>query len=103
VEAVEGGKLSKAGGRDLFPRLLEDRRPVAEIIAELGIGQISDDSFIRREAEEVIAGHGSVVEDLRKGKKNALNFLVGQVMKRTKGKANPAAVSEVIQKLVGGA
>jgi len=107
VEAVERGKLSKSGGRDLFPRLLEPRyqqegRPIAEIIAEMGIGQISDDSFIRREAEEVIAGNGPVVEDLRKGKKNALNFLVGQVMKRTKGKANPAAVSEVIQRLVGG-
>ncbi len=101
VEAAERGEVSKQGGRDLLPRIAGNDRPLAEVIAELGIGQISDDSFLRGEAEAVIREHPAVVEDLKKGKKNALNFLVGQVMRRTKGKANPAAVSEAIKKIVG--
>jgi aspartyl-tRNA(Asn)/glutamyl-tRNA(Gln) amidotransferase subunit B len=101
VEAVERGEVSKQGGRDLLPRLLGAARPLAELVAEMGIAQISDDAYIRREAEAVLAEHGAVVEELKKGKKNALNFLVGQVMRRTKGKANPAAVSEVIRKITG--
>jgi aspartyl-tRNA(Asn)/glutamyl-tRNA(Gln) amidotransferase subunit B len=101
VEAVERGEVSKQAGRDLLPRIAGNDRPLAEVIAEMGIGQISDDSFLRGEAEAVIQANPSVVEDLKKGKKNALNFLVGQVMKRTKGKANPAAVSGMITKIVG--
>jgi aspartyl-tRNA(Asn)/glutamyl-tRNA(Gln) amidotransferase subunit B len=101
AQAVEGGAVSKQGGRDLFPRLLGNDRPLEELVAEMGIGQISDDSFIRSEAQAVIGAHPSVVEDWKSGKKNALNFLVGQVMRRTKGKANPAAVSAVIQKIIG--
>jgi len=101
VQSVESGTVSKAGGRDLFPRIVGSTRPIAEIVAEMGIAQVSDDSFIRREVEAVVAENPSVVEDLRKGKKNAQNFLVGQVMRRTKGKANPAAVSEMIGKITG--
>ena len=101
VQTAERGELSKQGGRELLPRIAGNDRPLKEVIAELGIGQVSDDTFIRKEAETVIAENPSVVEDLRKGKKNALNFLVGQVMRRTKGKANPAAVSAVIQGIVG--
>lgn len=102
VEAVESGKISKAGGHDLLPKLLGNDRPVAQVIEEMGIGQISDDSFIAGEVQAAFAANPSVVEELRGGKKQALNFLVGQVMKRTKGKANAAAVSEAIRKAMGG-
>ena len=101
VRVVEKGEISKQGGRDLLPRLLGNTRPIGEIIAEMGLVQISDDSFLRKEAEAVFAEHAAVVQDLKSGKKNALNFLVGQVMRRTKGKANAAAVSAVIQQLAG--
>jgi aspartyl-tRNA(Asn)/glutamyl-tRNA(Gln) amidotransferase subunit B len=101
VEAVERGDLSKAGGRDVLPRLLGSDRPLKDLVAELGVAQISDDAFIRKEVETVMAEHGAVVEDLRKGKKQALNFLVGQVMKRTKGKANAGSVSRVILEMIG--
>jgi aspartyl-tRNA(Asn)/glutamyl-tRNA(Gln) amidotransferase subunit B len=101
VRAVEGGQLSKQGGRDVFPKLLGNDRPVGAVIAEMGVAQISDDSFLRTEVEAVIAANAPVVEDLRKGKGQALNFLVGQVMRRTKGKANAGLVSEMIRKVVG--
>jgi len=101
VEAVEKGEISKQGGRDLLPSLAASDRPLKEIIAELGIAQVSDDSFIRKEVEEVLAQNPTVVEDLRKGKKNVLNFLVGQVLRRTKGKANAGAVAAMVQKILG--
>jgi len=101
VRAVDGGKVSKQGGNDLLARMTGNDRPLKDLIEEMGIGQISDDSFIRGETEIVLKEHGSVVEDLRQGKKQALNFLVGQVMRRTRGKANPGRVSEVIREIVG--
>jgi len=65
------------------------------------MAQISDEGLIESVIDKVIAGNPSVIEDYKKGKKNALAFLVGQVMKETKGKANPKIVNELLTKEVG--
>src|SRR5258706_577785 len=83
VQAVERGEISKQSGRELFRKLPGSTKPLKDLISESGGAQISDDSFIRSEVEAVVAEHAAVVEDLKKGKKNAQNFLVGQVMRRT--------------------
>jgi aspartyl-tRNA(Asn)/glutamyl-tRNA(Gln) amidotransferase subunit B len=97
LKAVEDKTLSVQHGREVFKRLVDGGRTVEALIAELGLAMISDDAVVRKAVGEVLAAHPSVVEDLRGGKKNALNFLVGQVMKATRGKANAGLVSDIIR------
>jgi len=71
---------------------------VDEIIERKGLKQISDSGAIEKIVEEVIAANAQQVADYRSGKEKAFNSLVGQVMKATKGKANPAQVNEILKK-----
>jgi aspartyl-tRNA(Asn)/glutamyl-tRNA(Gln) amidotransferase subunit B len=101
VRAVDAGLVSTQKARDVFRAMLEDARPVAQIISELGLEQISDDALLATAVEAVLATHPGPVDDVRRGKKNSINFLVGQVMRQTKGKANPARVTELIRRALG--
>lgn len=100
VKAVDDGVVSAQKARDVLEPLLESAKSVAEIISELGLEQISDDSMLREQVEKVLAEHPGPVEDVRAGKKNSVNFLVGQVMKETRGKANPGKVAEIIGEML---
>jgi aspartyl-tRNA(Asn)/glutamyl-tRNA(Gln) amidotransferase subunit B len=100
VKAVDAGVVSSQKGRDVLKPMLESDKPVLEIISELGLEQISDDSALREQVEKVLAEHPGPVEDVRAGKKNSVNFLVGQVMKETRGKANPGKVAEMIGEIL---
>ena len=100
IEAVEKKLVSTNNGREVFKKMIGNERSVKEIIAEMGVGMISDDSVIRTAVEEALAANPSVVEELRSGKGKAQNFLVGQVMKATRGKANPGQVMQMIQEII---
>ena len=100
VDAIEGGKVSQQKARDVFKAMLESQEPVEAIIESLGLSQISDDSVLRDAVAKVLAAQPAAVEDVRAGKKNSVNFLVGQVMRETKGKANPGMVSKLILEVV---
>ena len=69
----------------------------ADIIDERGLGQISDTRELEEIAIEVINSNTQPVDDYRAGKETALKFLVGQVMKATRGRANPQLVNEVLK------
>ena len=97
------GKLAK----EVFDALWagDDRSDAAvdAIIEKRGLRQISDAGAIEKIADEVLAANARQVEDYRAGKEKAFNSLVGQVMKASKGKANPSQVNEVLKrKLAGG-
>jgi aspartyl-tRNA(Asn)/glutamyl-tRNA(Gln) amidotransferase subunit B len=66
------------------------------VVAAKGLGQISDSAGLSQVVREVIANNPQSVADYRAGKKQALGFLVGQVMKATKGKANPGLVNQLL-------
>ena len=102
LQAVDNKQVSVQNGREVFKKLMGNSRSVAEIIKEMGFEMISDDSVIQDAVEEAIKANPSVVEDLRSGKKNAKNFLVGKVMQATRGKANPGQVAQLISKMVEG-
>ena len=68
------------------------------LIDRLGLKQISDTGAIEKIVDEVIANNPKNVEEFRAGKEKALNGLVGQVMKASKGKANPAQVNQLLRK-----
>ena len=77
-------------------------RDAASLIAERGLGQISDTQELEKIAAEVIKSNLQPVADYRAGKETALKFLVGQVMKATKGRANPQVVNEVLKRKLAG-
>jgi aspartyl-tRNA(Asn)/glutamyl-tRNA(Gln) amidotransferase subunit B len=72
------------------------------IIAARGLQQISDTGELERILDEVLAANPKSVEEFRAGKEKAFNALVGQAMKATKGKANPAQVNEILKRKLAG-
>jgi aspartyl-tRNA(Asn)/glutamyl-tRNA(Gln) amidotransferase subunit B len=73
----------------------------AEIIKEKGLIQISDAGEIAAVVNQVLAANQTVIEDYKAGKEKAFSYLVGQVMKETKGKANPALVNRLLKEHLG--
>ncbi len=76
-------------------------KSAAEIIQEKGLEQVSDTGEIERVASEVLAANPAIVEEYKSGKVKVFGFLVGQVMARMKGRANPGMVNDLMKKLLG--
>ncbi|MFV9511448.1 Asp-tRNA(Asn)/Glu-tRNA(Gln) amidotransferase subunit GatB [Tepidibacillus sp. LV47] len=96
IQLIEKGTISIKIGKTVFREMLESGKAPKTIVEEKGLVQITDESAIAAIVDQVIANHPQVVEDYRNGKEKAMGFLVGQVMKETKGKANPAIVNKLI-------
>ena len=74
----------------------------SSIVEKKGLSQISDEGAIKEIVEKVVLSHPAEIESYRNGKTNLLGFFVGQVMKETKGRANPKTVNELIRKILEG-
>ena len=81
--------------------LYETRKSPQEIIESEGLRQISDTGALEKMVDEVISGNAKQVEQYKSGKTTVLGYLVGQVMKVSKGQANPAAVNELLKAKLG--
>lgn len=97
LELINEGVISGKIAKDVLVIMIETGQDPRTIVKGRGLEQISDEESIARVVDEVIAQHSSVVEEIKAGKTKALGFLVGQVMKRTKGKANPAKVNTILR------
>lgn len=98
IARVTDGTVSHKGARSLFEALWNDpSADVDALIDSLGLKQISDAGAIEKIVDEVIAANPKNVEEFRAGKEKALNALVGQVMKASRGKANPAQVNAILR------
>jgi aspartyl-tRNA(Asn)/glutamyl-tRNA(Gln) amidotransferase subunit B len=96
---IADGTLSNNGARQVFDALWTGAgQEVDALIETLGLRQMSDTGELERILDEVLAGNPKSVEEYRAGKEKAFNALVGQAMKATKGKANPAQVNELLKK-----
>ena len=73
-----------------------------EIVERLGLVQITDEGTLQAIVDQVVAGNPGPATQYREGKTNVLGFFVGQVMKATSGKANPALVNRLLQQALGG-
>ncbi len=100
IGLVADGTLSNKLAKEVFERMLTSGKSAREVVQELGGGQISDVGQIEAVAAEVIAANPKQVAEYRAGKTPLLAFFVGQVMKATKGKANPQLVNEVLKRLL---
>ncbi len=101
VAAVADERVSRQKSKDVFRAMLGNEKTVDGLIAELGLAQVSDDGFLRDAITEVFSEQPKALADVRAGKKNSVNFIVGQVMRKTKGKANPGKVAQLIEELAG--
>ena len=98
INYINGGKISTAAGKTIFEAMLENEVDVDKFIEEHSLAQVSDTDALEAIAKEVIAANEKSVADYKSGKTNALGYLVGQCMKASKGKANPAAMKEIVLK-----
>ena len=101
VNSIEDGKITGKQAKEVFEQMTESGRRPTEIIAEKGMEQVSDAAFIAKIVEEVFAENAAAVEDFKNGKTNVAGWLMGQVMKKSKGKANPKQAAELVNKKLG--
>lgn len=98
VNAIDEGKISGAQGKVVFARMLETNKMPEQIIKEEGMEVVSDAGAIDAIVDKVIAANAKAVEDFKSGKTNVVGWLTGQVMKESRGKANPRLASELVTK-----
>ena len=95
---VADGTISGRGAKEVFEALWEGAADADAVIEARGLRQISDAGALEAEIERVLGAQPKLVEDYRAGKEKAFNALVGQVMKATQGKANPAQAGEILRR-----
>lgn len=98
IAIVESGKISSKIAQDVFTEMFASGKGPAAIVAEKGLTQVSDTGALDAFCDQAIADNPKSADDFRAGKAAALNFLKGQVMKLSRGKANPALVGEMLEK-----
>jgi aspartyl-tRNA(Asn)/glutamyl-tRNA(Gln) amidotransferase subunit B len=96
IGLVENGTISGSIAKDVFARMFDSGRAAQEIVAVEGLAQIGDEDAVVAIVREVIAENAGPVAEYRAGKQKTFGFLVGQVMKRSGGKANPALANKVL-------
>lgn len=97
VKGTLSGKLAK----DIFPKMYSSGEPASVIMEREGLQQISDTGAIEKIVEDVLAANPKQVEQYKSGKTQVIGFLVGQVMKASKGQANPAMANEMLRAKLG--
>jgi len=98
VSLVENKTISSSAAQQVFAEMFSTGKPPAAIVQEKGLAQVSDMGAIEKFCDEVIVANPGPAADFKSGKVAALNFLKGQVMKLSKGKANPAVVGEILER-----
>ena len=99
---IDDGTISGKIGKEVFDAMWAGEGDADAIIANRGLKQISDEGAIERIVDEVLAANPAIVAEFRAGKDKAFNSLVGQAMKATRGKANPAQVNAILKRKLGG-
>jgi aspartyl-tRNA(Asn)/glutamyl-tRNA(Gln) amidotransferase subunit B len=98
VNLIDSGKISGKQGKEVFAEMFATGKSAAAIVKEKGIEQLSDVSTIESLCDQVIAANPKPLADFRAGNIASLNFLKGQVLKLSKGRANPQLVGEILER-----
>jgi aspartyl-tRNA(Asn)/glutamyl-tRNA(Gln) amidotransferase subunit B len=101
IKRIQDGTISNNGAKQVFEAMWAGEGNVDSIIESKGLKQVSDTGAIEAIVDEVLAANAAMVEEFKSGKEKAFNALVGQAMKASKGKANPAQVNEILKKKLG--
>jgi len=98
---VQAGTINQGAAREVFGEIWDQGGTPAEIVEAKGLVQISDTSELDEAVAQVITDNPDAAEKIRGGNLKTVQFLMGQVMKATRGKANPQLVQELIKKQLG--
>lgn len=101
IALVESGRITVASGKKVFAQMFDTGRSAADVVATEGMAQISDAGEIERVCREVLEKHPENVAKYKAGNEGVFKFLVGQVMRATRGQANPQAVNDILRRLLG--
>jgi aspartyl-tRNA(Asn)/glutamyl-tRNA(Gln) amidotransferase subunit B len=101
LRLVDAGTISGKQAKEVYAKVAGSDRAPEDVVAELGMQQVSDASAIEDVCRRVVEQNPKQAEQLRAGKTALLGFFVGQVMKETKGSANPKLVNDVLRRLLG--
>jgi aspartyl-tRNA(Asn)/glutamyl-tRNA(Gln) amidotransferase subunit B len=100
---LKDGTLSGKMAKEVFETMCQTRKTAGDIVAEKGLGQISDTAALEAMVARLVVANPGPAEEFRQGREKVLGFFVGQIMKETKGQANPQVVNELLRKhLLGG-
>lgn len=102
IQLVDNGRISSRIAQDVFGEMFSSGQSPAQIVDQKGLVQVTDVSAIEKLCDEAIAASPKSADDFRAGKMAALNFLKGQVMKLSRGKANPNLVGEILERKLKG-
>jgi aspartyl-tRNA(Asn)/glutamyl-tRNA(Gln) amidotransferase subunit B len=100
IALITKGTISGKIAKDLLAEMVRTEKSASEVMAEKGLEQINDPEKIARIVREIMAANPKQVEQYRKGKTATFGWFVGQVMKATRGQANPQLVQEVLKKVL---
>ena len=98
LDLIDSGKISSKIAQDVFSEMFQTGEAPTKIVERKGLAQVSDTSALEAFCDQAIAANPGPAADFKAGKAAALNFLKGQVMKLSKGKANPALVGEILER-----
>ena len=101
LDLIDKGTISGKIAKTVFDEMAHTGKPPDSIVAEKGLVQITDTGIIEAAVSDVIASHPDEVEAYRSGKTKLLGFFVGQIMRATRGKANPKLVNALLKKMLG--
>ena len=101
ISLIEKNTISNNIGKQIIIDMMKDGSKASEIVEKRGLSQISDTGAIKEIAQKIVDAHPNEVQAYKNGKNNLLGFFVGQVMKETKGRANPKAVNEILRDILG--
>jgi aspartyl-tRNA(Asn)/glutamyl-tRNA(Gln) amidotransferase subunit B len=103
LKLVDSGAISGKQAKEVYAKMAGTSRTPDDVVAELGMRQVSDAAAIEDACRRVVAANPKQAEQLRAGKAALMGFFVGQVMKETKGSANPQMVNEALKRILGAA
>ena len=99
---VDGGTISGKQAKDVYAALRGTAKSARDVVAALGVAQMSDSAELESVCKAVVEANAKQVAGYRSGKTGLIGFFVGQVMKETKGSANPQLVNEILARLLAG-
>jgi aspartyl-tRNA(Asn)/glutamyl-tRNA(Gln) amidotransferase subunit B len=100
LDIVERGGITAASGKKVFAEMFDTGQKPAEIIAASGMAQISDTSAIETIARAIVAKSPDNLAKYKSGNEGVFKFFVGQVMRETKGQANPQMVNDILKRIL---
>lgn len=96
INLINSGEISSKQSKEIFYKMLEEKKEPKKLVKEMGMKQIGDESTLRPMIISIIEEHLELIEEYRKGR-NVFDFFVGQVMKQTRGQANPTLTAQIIK------